>query len=87
MKKQKDSRPFAERHPRWNIILGLLLLLGLLAIGVFILYLCIKYIGIGIGMFVDWLKDVASKLEAVVISLLHLITISMQVAAKASFIL
>jgi len=77
MKKQKDSRPFAERHPRWNIILGLLLLLGLLAIGAFILYLCIKYIGIGIGMFVDWLKDVASKLEAVVIVALITGTVSL----------
>ena len=77
MKKQKESKSFAERHPRWNTLLGLLLLLGLLAIGAVILYLCIKYIGISIGMFVDWLKDVASKLEAVVIVALITGTVSL----------
>lgn len=76
MEKQKDNRPFAEKHPRWNFFFGLILLLLLLAIGLFVLYLCIKYIGIGIGLFVDWLKDIASKLEAVVIVALITGTVS-----------
>ena len=67
MGNQKDTKSFAERHPRWNFLFGLILLLGLLAIGILLVYLCIKYIGIGIGTFIDWLKDIASKLEAVVI--------------------
>ena len=69
MKKQKikDGRPFSERHPKLNLLLGFILLLGLLAISCFAVYLLIKYTGIGIGLFIDWLKDIASKLEAVVI--------------------
>lgn len=67
MGKQKDNRPFADRHPRWNSFLGLILLLVLLAIGILMVYLCFKYIGIGVGVFVDWLKGIASKLDAVVI--------------------
>lgn len=76
MEKQKDNRPFAEKHPRWNFFFGLILLLLLLAIGLFVLYLCIKYIGIGIGLFVDWLKNIASKLDAVVIVALITGTVS-----------
>ena len=49
MGKQKDNRPFVERHPRWNSFFGLIVLLALLAIGILIAYLCFKYIGIGIG--------------------------------------
>lgn len=77
MGKQKDNRPFAERHPRWNSFLGLILLLVLLAIGILIAYLCFKYIGIGIGKFVDWIKDIASKLDAVVIVALITGTVSL----------
>ena len=67
MGKQKDNRPFSERHPRWNFVIGLVLLLGLLSLAILVLYLGFKYIGIGIGNFVDWLKEIASKLDAVVI--------------------
>lgn len=63
----KDSRPFSERHPRWNLVLGLFLLLILLGLGLLLLYFTLKYIGIGISIFVDWLKNIASKLDAVVI--------------------
>lgn len=55
MGKQKDNRPFADRHPRCYSFLGLIVLLVLLAIGILIAYLCFKYIGIGIGKFVDWM--------------------------------
>lgn len=67
MGKQKDNRPFSERHPRWNFVIGLVLLLALLSLAILVLYLGFKYIGIGIGNFVDWLKEIASKLDAVVI--------------------
>ena len=77
MGKQKDNRPFADRHPRWNSFLGLIVLLVLLAIGILIVYLCFKYIGIGIGKFVDWIKDIASKLDAVVIVALITGTVSL----------
>ena len=67
MGKQKDNRPFSERHPRWNFVIGLVLLLALLSLAILVLYLGFKYIGVGIGNFVDWLKEIASKLDAVVI--------------------
>lgn len=65
--KTKDSRPFSERHPRWNLVLGLLLVLILIGLGLLLLYFAFKYIGTGISIFVDWLKNIASKLDAVVI--------------------
>lgn len=77
MGKQKDNRPFVERHPRWNSFFGLIVLLALLAIGILIAYLCFNYIGIGIGKFVDWIKDIASKLDAVVIVALITGTVSL----------
>lgn len=43
---------------------------------IFALFLCVKYIGIGIGAFVDWLKEIASKLDAVVIVALITGTVS-----------
>lgn len=38
MNKAKDSRPFSERHPRWNLVLGLLLILILIGLGLLLLY-------------------------------------------------
>lgn len=77
MGKQKDNRPFADRHPRCYSFLGLIVLLVLLAIGILIAYLCFKYIGIGIGKFVDWIKDIASNLDAVIIVALITGTVSL----------
>lgn len=77
MKKLRDSRPFAERHPRWNFLIGLVMCLVLLAFAFFVLYMLIKYIGIGVGIFADWLKNIASKLDAVVIVALITGTVSL----------
>ena len=65
--KEKDGRPFAQRHPRWNFIIGLLTLIILIAIGALMLFFIVKYIGVGIAKFVDWLNEISSKLDAVVI--------------------
>ena len=79
MKKRnpEDNRPFSEKHPRWNLLLGLLLLLVISAISVFAIYLVFKYVGLGIGLFVACLKDIESKLEAVVIVALITGTVSL----------
>lgn len=79
MEKQtnKDHRPFSERHPRWNFFLGFILLLCIVAIGCLSLYLLLKYAGIGISLFIDWLKETVSKLEAVVIVALITGTVSL----------
>ena len=45
--KTKDSRPFSERHPRWNLVLGLLLVLILIGLGLLLrkitFILCERY--------------------------------------------
>lgn len=88
MKKRtpKDNRPFSEKHPRWNLFFGFLLLLGFLAISVFVVLFIIKYIGLGIGLFIDWLNDIASKLEAVVIVALITGTVSLTSVILSSIV-
>lgn len=58
---------FAEKHPRWNMLIGLLLLLAFAAIGIFAIYYIFKYIGSGLSNLVSWLTSLASKMDAVVI--------------------
>ena len=65
--KTRDLRPFAEKHPLWNLLIGVLLLLGMIAGAIAILYHAIKFIGHMIGTFVDWVSTVASTVDAVVI--------------------
>ncbi len=64
---KNDKRLFAERHPRWNTFIALLILFGFLAIGIFVLYCVFKTIGLGITSITDWISSLASKLDAVVI--------------------
>lgn len=59
--------PFAVRHPRWNFILGAVILIALIGIGVFIIYLLVKYLGIGISKLSTWLSNLASNVDAVII--------------------
>lgn len=58
---------FAEKHPRWNMIVGLLLILACMTTGIFAIYYIFKYIGIGILNVASWLSSLASKMDAVVI--------------------
>lgn len=62
-----EKLTFAEKHPRWNMLIGLLLLLAFAAIGIFAIYYIFKYIGIGLSNLVSWLTSLASKMDAVVI--------------------
>ena len=63
IKKPKDPRPFAQRHPKWNTFFAFIILI-LLGIGAFFL---LKIIGKGIIKFIDSLIDLSSKLDAVII--------------------
>lgn len=65
--KEKDPRTFAEKHPRWNFLIGLLLLIAMIAGAITIIYYAVKFIGNAISAFVDWVSTVASTLDAVVI--------------------
>lgn len=63
IKKLKDPRPFAQRHPKWNTFFAFIILI-LLGIGAFFL---LKIIGKGIIKFIDSLIELSSKLDAVII--------------------
>ena len=65
--KASDTRPFSEKHPRWNFFIGLLLLLGMVSGAIAIVYYVIKFISHIVSSFVDWISTVATTLDAVVI--------------------
>lgn len=65
--KAKTTQPFSERHPRLNTFLGLVMLLVLCLLALLAGYVVLKLIGSGIKTFVDWIEDVSSKMDAVVI--------------------
>lgn len=58
---------FAERHPKLNLFIGLLLLLFIAALIIGAVYLVIKLIGSGVDSFTTWLSELSSKMDAVVI--------------------
>lgn len=63
----EDNMSFDKKHPRLSILIGLLLLLIMAVGGIIGIYCLIRYIGIGIKEFVDWISNIASTLDAVVI--------------------
>ena len=65
--RKTDNKTFAEKHPRLNVMISLLVLLVLVAVIGCLLYGAAKYIIIGIKSGVDWLASLTSKLDAVVI--------------------
>ena len=78
--KIKDTRPFSQRHPKWNFFFGLIILI-LLGIGA---YFLVKLVGTGILKFLKALIEVSSKLDAVIIVALitALVTIISGVVSK-----
>ena len=44
----KDNRPFAERHPKWNLTICVIILLALAGLAGYIAFKIVYYIGIGI---------------------------------------
>lgn len=63
----QNTTTFAEKHPRLNMLIGMLLFLVMAAIGLILIYYIVKYVGIGITNIVSWLSSLASKLDAVII--------------------
>lgn len=62
-----DTRPFSEKHPRWNFFIGLLLFFGMIAGAIVIVYYVIKFISHIVSSFVDWISTISTTLDAVVI--------------------
>lgn len=66
-KEHKEKLPFAQRHPKINLLLGLAILLIALVLVVIFVFWLIKTIGNGISDVLDWGKDKLSKLDSVVL--------------------
>lgn len=58
---------FSERHPRLNMIIGLALVIIIGTTFFVAIHYMFLYLGRGISGLVDWVSDMASKMEAVVI--------------------
>lgn len=71
--KSKDKKlvntrgPFSNRHPKLNMIIGLELVIIIVTVCILVLYYTFLYLGHGINSLVDWVTNMTSKMEAVVI--------------------
>lgn len=61
--KIKDTRPFAQKHPKWNTFFGFMLLIALMTGGYFLL----RFLGRKLIDFINLLITASSKLDAVII--------------------
>ena len=61
--KIEDTRPFAQKHPKWNTFFGFMLLIALMAGGYFLL----RFLGRKLIDFINLLITASSKLDAVII--------------------
>ena len=58
---------FSNRHPRLNTFIGLALVIIIGTVCFVVVYYICLYFGRGINALVEWVSDMASKMEAVVI--------------------
>ena len=63
----KNKQPFSKRHPKWNLFIGVILLLTIIALIGGAAYLVIKLLSLGIVKVVDWIASLSSTLDAVVV--------------------
>lgn len=64
---KNNSASFAEKHPKLNLLLGLILLVALVWLAAYFLCRVFTYIAIGTSAIANWLSSLTSKLDAVVI--------------------
>lgn len=65
--KVKDNRSFAEKHPRWNFVIGLILLLGITGGTIYIATVVIQYV-VKVGTkLISWVSETLPKMDAVVV--------------------
>jgi hypothetical protein len=64
---QENAKSFAERHPRWNLVIGIILVLVIVLVLGFAIYHAGIWIVGGIEQVSNWLSNMANKLDAVVI--------------------
>ena len=63
----KNKQPFSQRHPKWNLFLGFILLMFIIALIGGAAYLIIKVLSSGITRIVDWIASLSSTMDAVVV--------------------
>ena len=63
----KNKQPFAKRHPKWNLFIGFILLLAIIALIGGAAYLIIKVLSSGIAQIVNWIASLSSTMDAVVV--------------------
>lgn len=63
----RDTRTFAEKHPKLNFLIGVVLLLGLSVFVVFVIYSALTYVITGIDKAITWLSAMVSGVDAVII--------------------
>lgn len=63
----KNKQPFSKRHPKWNLFIGFILLLAIIALIGGAAYLVIKLLYLGIVKMVEWIASLSSTLDAVVV--------------------
>ncbi len=63
----KNKQPFSQRHPKWNLFLGFILLLIIIALIGGVAYLIINAIAFGITSIVNWIASLSSTMDAVVV--------------------
>ncbi len=74
---KKDPRPFSEKHPQLNMLIGVALFLGLAGLAGYLFFQLCYWVYIGVVGFVGWLSSLASKLDAVIIVALITATVSL----------
>lgn len=62
-----DHRPFAEKHPKLNLLLGLTLFLAILTGGCFLIWIVLSWLINAAGKAFELLKTIATTFDAVVI--------------------
>ena len=62
-KKEENKESFADRHPKWNLFLGFIMLIALFCLGIYVIKDFINLMTNSI----KWLVDTVSKMDAVII--------------------
>lgn len=73
---EKNKQPFSQRHPKWTLLIGFILLLIIIALVGGAVYLLIRLISLGVAKFVEWIATLSSTLDAVVVVALITGTVS-----------
>lgn len=64
---KKQEKPFSERHPRLNLLLGIIMLVAIIAIAILLIKFIFQLLGVGIVAMGGFLKKIVSTTDKVII--------------------